>query len=93
MASLEPGQYTVQELLDAVGVNAQEAAKVDYNEDGWDRRLIRVGGLRFDSLDDVVEVPEGAESLEITVDGETKGEVAVSGSEVPEAAANFKSSK
>jgi len=93
MAALEPGKYTVKELLDRAGVVPHEVAAVDYNADGWDRRKIRVGGLPFDDLDDVVEIPEGATDLEITVDGEAKGTLEVKGVDVPEAVANFKSSK
>ena len=75
------------------GVVPHEAAAVDYNADGWDRRLIRIGGLRFDDLDAMVEVPEGADKVEITVDGKVEGSIDVNGVEVPEAVANFKSAK
>ncbi len=91
MAAIEPGQYSVRDLLSKAGVVPHEAAAVDYNADGWDRRLIRVGGLRFDDLDDVVEVPEGAEKVEIEVDGEAQASLDVNGKEVPEAVENFKS--
>lgn len=88
--ALDPGQYTVRELLEKAEVDPTEVAKVDYNDRGWDNRLFRVGGLRFDDLDDVIEVPEGATELEITVDSNPVASLAVNTREVPEAAANFK---
>lgn len=88
--AIDPGGYTVGELLRRADVNHEELAAVDYNVRGWDANRIRVGGLRFDELEDVVSVPEGAEEVEITVDGEVVGSVPVNSQSVPEAEANFK---
>ena len=91
--ALEPGGYTVEELLRKAKVDHEELAKVDYNDRGWDANRIRVGGLRFDELDDIVSVPEGAEKLEISVDGEVVATLNVNTQDVPEAVANFKAAK
>lgn len=91
--ALDPGGYTVGELLQRAGVNHEEVASVDYNNRGWDANRLRIGGLRFDELDDVVAVPEGAETVEISVDGEVVASLDVNSQDVPEAAANFKAAK
>lgn len=91
--ALDPGGYTVGELLRRADVDHEELAAVDYNDRGWDANRIRIGGLRFDELDDVVSVPEGAEVVEITVDGEVVGSIKVNSQSVPEAEANFKAVK
>ena len=91
--ALDPGGYTVGELLRRAGVDHADVAAVDYNDRGWDANRLRIGGLRFDELEDVVSVPEGAEVVEITVDGEVVGSIKVNSQSVPEAEANFKSAK
>lgn len=75
--AIDPGFYTVQQLLDLAGVDPAEAAKVDYNDRGWDSNLLRVGGLRFDELDEVINVPEAAIEVVVEANGETIGTVPV----------------
>ncbi len=70
MADIKPGLYSVGELLDAAGVDAQAEAAVDYNESGYDLRRVQVGGLPFDDFDQQVRVPEGSDAVEVTVDQE-----------------------
>jgi len=91
--AIDPGGYTVGELLRQADVDHEEAAAVDYNSRGWDANRLRIGGLRFDELDDVVSVPEGAETVEISVDGEVVASLDVNSQSVPEAEANFKTAR
>ena len=70
MADVKPGKYTVQELLDLVGFDAKTEAEVDYNESGYDLRRVQVGGLPFNDFDHVIEVPETADKVEVTLDSE-----------------------
>jgi hypothetical protein len=56
MAEVNAGQiYTVQELLDLAEYDAKAEAAVDYNESGYEIRIPE----------------EGADDLEITLDGES----------------------
>jgi hypothetical protein len=73
MAEVNAGQiYTVQELLDLAEYDAKAEAAVDYNESGYDLRRVQVGGLPFNDLDEKIRIPEeGADDLEITLDGES----------------------
>ena len=69
MASIEPGQYKVSELLAAAGFDLAEEAAVDYNDLGYDPRRVRVGGLPVGSADDEVFVPATADEVLIELDG------------------------
>lgn len=77
MADISPGTYSVRELLDAAGLDYMDAASVEYNADGWDRRRIRVGGLSFDDLEERVVVPDSAASVSISVDGDEAASINV----------------
>jgi hypothetical protein len=59
--TLEPRVYTFKEILDQAGLVV---------DDTYDRRRIKVGGLGFDSIDETFKVPEAANELELTLDGE-----------------------
>jgi hypothetical protein len=69
MASIKAGTYTVDELLSAANFDLSEKAAVDYNPEGVDYRRVKIGGLSFDSTDDVIRVPVTADTVDITVDG------------------------
>jgi len=75
--NISPGNYSIRELLDAAGFDFMNEAAVDYNADGWDRRRIRVGGLSFDDLDERIIVPESADSVSISVDGEESANLSI----------------
>lgn len=66
---IRPGVYTVGELLNAAGVDFKEVAKADHN-DGVDYRKVKVGGLTFNDLSQVIVVAddESATVLEIRAD-------------------------
>lgn len=67
------GLHTVRELFDAAGFDFEKHATVDYGAGEFiDHRLVRVGGLPFDSLDKVIDIPEDATLVEIEVEGELK---------------------
>lgn len=68
MASIEPGYYTIREIFKVAGFDLNQAASVDYG-DGVDRRKVKVGGVGFDDLEDMVLIPSSADTLEISVDG------------------------
>lgn len=76
-ASIRPGVYTYGELLKAAGVDFEKAAAADYNAGGIDFRKVSVGGLTFDSLDNVVRVQAGSEKVDVRVEGKLEGSVAV----------------
>lgn len=65
---INPGVYTVGELLNAAGVDFNEVAKVDYGS-GIDYRRVKVGGLTFGDLSQVIVVADDPETttLEIRV--------------------------
>lgn len=69
---INPGTYTVGELLNSFDFDINEQASVNYESSGpgVDYRRVKLGGLGFDSLEDTIVVPEGAEKLELTLDGE-----------------------
>lgn len=68
MAEVKPGLYTIKDLLDLVDFDVYSEAAVDYNESGYDLRRVQVGGLPFNDLDEQIRVPEGASTVEITLD-------------------------
>ena len=72
MAEVNAGQlYTVEELLNLADYDARAEAAVDYNDSGYDLRRVQVGGLPFNDFDESVRIPEeGADKVEITLDGE-----------------------
>ncbi len=71
MAEVKRGQMlTFSEALSLAGVDLNEVAAVDYNDDGVDMRRVKVGGLGFDDPSQTLRVASGAESVEVTVDGE-----------------------
>lgn len=76
---LAPGLYTFGEVLNAAGVDFNKVAAADYSADGVDYRLVSVGGLHFDNLDNVLRVQESATDLEIRVDGKSVAKLAVDG--------------
>jgi len=69
MANIAAGRYTYRELFNDVGFNFEDSAAADYNDGAPDFRRVKVGGVGFDSLDDVVVVPYTADTLDISVDG------------------------
>jgi len=76
--SIRYGLHTVREIFDAAGFDFEKHATVDYGAGEFlDHRLVRVGGLPFDSLDKVIDIPEDAGRVEIEVDGELKKAVTV----------------
>jgi hypothetical protein len=68
MTEIKAGKYTVQDLLDAADFDVKTEAAVDYNESGYDLRRVQVGGLPFNDLEQVIEVPESATEVEVTLD-------------------------
>ncbi len=68
MADITPGRYTVQDLLDLADFDAKSEAAVDYNDSGYDLRRVQVGGLPLSGFDQVIEVPESATEVEVTLD-------------------------
>jgi len=71
MAEVKKGQtLTFSEALDLAGVDLNEVAAVDYNDDGVDMRRVKVGGLGFDDPSNSFMVAAGGEPVEVTVDGE-----------------------
>lgn len=75
---VRPGVYTVGELLSAAGVDFKEVAKVDYGS-GVDYRKVKVGGLTFDDVNNVIVVSddEGTTELEVRVDEKKVASLAI----------------
>lgn len=69
MASVKPGLYKVSELLEAADFDIKKEAAADYLNGEVDHRKVQVGGLPFDSVDKVIEVPATANEIVITLDG------------------------
>ena len=66
-----PGSYTFAQFFGLVDFDFEGAAYVE--DDGAPRvdyRKVKVGGLSFDDLDQTFVVPESADVVEVTVDGE-----------------------
>lgn len=59
--TVEPRIYTFQEVLQMAGINV---------DDRFDRRRIKVAGLSFDDVNETFRVPEAADELVVTLDGE-----------------------
>lgn len=58
---MQSGSYTVEQIM----------AELEFSMDGiTDYRRVKVGGLGFDDLSKVIRVPESAETIEITLDGD-----------------------
>jgi hypothetical protein len=76
--SLEPGTYTIQQLLDHFDFDVDRKAAVSYESSGdhVDYRRVKIGGLGFDSPEDKLMVVSGS-SLELTLDGEVVNSVDV----------------
>jgi len=71
--TIRPGLHTVREIFDLAGFDFEKHATVDYGAGEFiDHRVVRVGGLPFDSLDKVIDIPEDADRVEIEVEGELK---------------------
>ena len=68
MASIKPGYHSIREIFHAAEFDLREKAAVEYG-DGVDRRRVKVGGLGFNDVEDVINIPVSADILEITVDG------------------------
>lgn len=68
MASVKPGQYKVSELLEAAGFDIEKEAAADYLNGGVDHRRVKVGGLPFDDVSKLVEVPPTANEVVISLD-------------------------
>jgi len=76
--SIRHGLHTIRELFEKAEFDFEKHATVDYGAgEQVDHRLVRVGGLPFDSLDKVIDVPAGAGKVEIEVDGEVKKSLSV----------------
>jgi hypothetical protein len=70
---VSPGLHTVRELFDLADFDFEKHATVDYGAGEFiDHRVVRVGGLPFDSVDKVIDIPEDADRVEIEVEGEMK---------------------
>jgi hypothetical protein len=69
MAKIKAGTYTVSELLQRAGVDLHEKAGAEYLDGAPDMRRVKIGGLAFDSTEDVIKVPVTASEVEVTVDG------------------------
>ena len=70
--TLKPGTYTLEELLKLFEFNIHEEAKIEHESGSHtDFRRVQVGRLTFDSLEDTFVVPEGAEEVELALDGKT----------------------
>lgn len=77
MASIQAGIYTVSEFFDAVGFNFAEKSAADYLDGQPDYRRVKIGGIGFDDLEKVFEIPYTTNSLDITVDGKVDETVTV----------------
>lgn len=77
MAKVKPGLYKVSELLEAADFDIQKEAAADYLNGEVDHRKVKVGGLPFDSVDKIVEVPVTANEVVITLDGEEAAKLEV----------------
>jgi len=76
--TIRPGLHTVREIFDIAGFDFEKHATVDYGAGEFiDHRVVRVGGLPFDSVDKVIDIPEDADRVEIEVDGEMKKALSV----------------
>lgn len=71
MATIEPGQYTIQQLIERAGFDLGKAG-ADYLEGKPDHRRVTVGGLPFTDLTDEIVVPYNATEVEVTLDGKTE---------------------
>ena len=69
MANIKPGRYAVAEIFRIAGFDLASKAAVDYG-DGIDRRLVKIGGLSFDNLEEEVVIPSTTDEVEITVGGQ-----------------------
>lgn len=71
MASVVEEQvYTFDEVFALAKFDWKEAAAVDYNDDGFDARRVKVAGLGFDSPEESFRVSVDSKAVEIAVDGE-----------------------
>lgn len=59
---MKAGIYTVQQIM--------QALDFDFAQAEGDYRRVKIGGLGFDYLDKTINIPESAESIDITLDGE-----------------------
>lgn len=69
MADIKAGSCTFGEILRAAGFELSDAG-AEYLDGQPDLRRVTVGGLGFDSLEDVVTVPVTADKVDVTLDGE-----------------------
>jgi hypothetical protein len=70
MASIPAGRHTFGDLFRSAGFDFEAKAAADYNNGAPDYRRVKVGGIGFDSLDDVIVVPYTVDTVAITLDGE-----------------------
>lgn len=93
MATVQPGTYTVEDLLSRAGFNFAREAAADYLDGQPDYRRVTVGGLPFASLDDKINVIYNADDLEIALDGQVVDTIQVdNGAPVDEAPVATKAS-
>jgi hypothetical protein len=69
MAKVKPGLYKVSELLDKAGFDLKKEAAADYLNGEVDHRRVQVGGLPFDDVEKVIEVPVTANEVVVSLDG------------------------
>lgn len=69
MSSIQAGFHTVREILAAANFDFEAKAAADHLDGGADYRRVQVGGLGFDDLDYVINIPTTADDILITVDG------------------------
>lgn len=66
MAKIQAGTYTVSQVFQQAGFDFDAEAASEGR--GPDFRRVRIGGLGFDSLEDVIVIPETADKVAIVVD-------------------------
>lgn len=69
MSNIDAGFHTVQEILQKANFDFNSEAAADYLNGQPDFRRVRIGGLGFDSLDEVLNIPVTTDELLITLDG------------------------
>lgn len=69
MAKIQPGMYSVRELLAKANFDFEGQAAADYLDGAPDYRRVKVGGLGFDDLEKQIRVQPTADAVEISLDG------------------------
>lgn len=78
MAKIKAGTYQVREVLRIAKFDFEKEAAAEYLSGAPDHRRVQIGGLSFDSVDEVVVIPETADSVSISLDGEEAISLSVS---------------